>query len=80
MPRQRVGSSRLTKIVPVKIDSMNFYKLRQAQLQAKQLIEEGLRKQEHYEELATILRGELHDYIQKLELFNRNGESMKNGV
>ena len=77
MGRQRIGEYPLTKIVPVKIDRPSFYRLRRAQLEAKQRIDEGVRKQEDYEELATTLRETLDSYVQKLECFNHNGDSMK---
>lgn len=77
MGRQRLGEHSLTKIVPVKIDKLSFYRLRRAQLEAKQPIDEGVRKQEDYEELANTLRETLDSYVLKLECYNRNGDSMK---
>ena len=70
--RPRVGKQKLDKIVPIKTDSNNFFRLRNLQLEAKKLVEEGKRNEEDVIELAESLRSQLHSYIDKLEDFVNN--------
>lgn len=66
----------LKRIVNVKVDDHTFLKLRELQEKAGKQIKHGKRSRDDYYSLADELRDSVKDYLNKLEAWLYNEESM----